>query len=154
MADSSGNSRFDPRPEQPSGETLKSSGPMLRWFSVLFLILIVLGIYVLALRRSEHQVLAQQVRIACVQARDCVARLTGKELPTFKFALEKSKAKVVGKSMAREATVEQLPVMAGQGKIDNILALAGIQLAAVGGGEQVVHLVFVRRLVRAAGTVQ
>ena len=30
--------------------------------------------------------------------------LSGKELPTFKFALEKSKAKVIGKNTAREAT--------------------------------------------------
>src|SRR4051812_37495127 len=39
--------------------------------------------------------------------------LSGKELPTFKFALEKSKAKVIGKSTAREATVEQLPISKG-----------------------------------------
>jgi oxalate decarboxylase len=34
--------------------------------------------------------------------------LSGKDLPTFKFALEK--AKVIGKSTAREATVTQLPI--------------------------------------------
>src|SRR6266849_2560243 len=39
--------------------------------------------------------------------------LSDKELPTFKFALEKSKAKVIGKSTAREATVEQLPISKG-----------------------------------------
>jgi oxalate decarboxylase len=39
--------------------------------------------------------------------------LGGKDLPTFKFALEKSKAKVIGKSTAREATVEQLPISKG-----------------------------------------
>src|SRR5262249_46981737 len=39
--------------------------------------------------------------------------LAGKELPAFKFALEKSKAKVDGKSSAREATVEQLPISKG-----------------------------------------
>src|SRR3954468_18109433 len=39
--------------------------------------------------------------------------VSGKELPTFKFALEKSKAKVIGKSSAREATVEQLPISKG-----------------------------------------
>src|SRR6266404_3028946 len=39
--------------------------------------------------------------------------LTGKELPTFKFCLEKSKAKVIGGSTAREATVEQLPISKG-----------------------------------------
>src|SRR6202161_4690453 len=39
--------------------------------------------------------------------------LAGKELPTFKFALEKSEAKVMGKSWAREATVTQLPISKG-----------------------------------------
>src|SRR5438105_6456767 len=39
--------------------------------------------------------------------------VSGKELPTFKFALEKSRAKVIGKSTAREATVEQLPISKG-----------------------------------------
>jgi oxalate decarboxylase len=36
--------------------------------------------------------------------------LAGKELPTFKFELEKSKGKVVGNSFGKEATVEQLPI--------------------------------------------
>src|SRR3954452_15654995 len=39
--------------------------------------------------------------------------VSGKELPTFTFALEKSRAKVIGKSTAREATVEQLPISRG-----------------------------------------
>jgi len=39
--------------------------------------------------------------------------LAGKELPTFKFALEKSRGKVVGKSYGKEATVEQLPISKG-----------------------------------------
>src|SRR5271166_4152449 len=39
--------------------------------------------------------------------------LSGKDLPTFKFELEKSEAKVIGKSTAREATVEQLPISKG-----------------------------------------
>src|SRR6202035_1269313 len=39
--------------------------------------------------------------------------LSGKELPTFKFELEKSEAKVIGKSIAREATVVQLPISKG-----------------------------------------
>jgi oxalate decarboxylase len=34
-------------------------------------------------------------------------------LPTFKFALEKSKGRVIGKSTAKEATVEQLPISKG-----------------------------------------
>src|SRR6266702_3953043 len=39
--------------------------------------------------------------------------LSGKDLPTFKFALEKSKGKVIGKSYGKEATVEQLPISKG-----------------------------------------
>jgi oxalate decarboxylase len=39
--------------------------------------------------------------------------LSGKELPTFKFALEKSKGKVIGGSSGKEATVEQLPISKG-----------------------------------------
>ena len=39
--------------------------------------------------------------------------VSGKELPTFKFALEKSKGRVIGRSTAKEATVEQLPISKG-----------------------------------------
>ena len=39
--------------------------------------------------------------------------LSGKELPTFKFELEKSKGKVIGNSFGKEATVEQLPIAKG-----------------------------------------
>src|SRR5262249_19093895 len=39
--------------------------------------------------------------------------LEGKELPTFKFALEKSEGKVIGKSSGKEATVKQLPISRG-----------------------------------------
>src|SRR5579863_3485795 len=39
--------------------------------------------------------------------------VSGKELPTFKFALEKSEGKVIGKSYGKEATVEQLPISKG-----------------------------------------
>ncbi len=39
--------------------------------------------------------------------------LAGKELPTFKFALEKSTGKVIGNSFGKEATVEQLPISKG-----------------------------------------
>ena len=39
--------------------------------------------------------------------------LSGKELPTFKFTLEKSEGKVVGNSFGKEATVEQLPISKG-----------------------------------------
>ena len=46
--------------------------------------------------------------------------LSGKTLPTFKFALEKSKGRVIGKSTAKEATVEQLPISKG---------IAGVSMA-------------------------
>jgi oxalate decarboxylase len=39
--------------------------------------------------------------------------LSEKELPNFKFALEKSEGKVSGKSYAKEATVKQLPISKG-----------------------------------------
>src|SRR3954467_5507209 len=39
--------------------------------------------------------------------------VAGKELPTFKFALEKSEGKVIGNSYGKEATVEQLPISKG-----------------------------------------
>jgi len=39
--------------------------------------------------------------------------LSGDELPTFKFALEKSTGKVIGNSYGKEATVLQLPISKG-----------------------------------------
>jgi oxalate decarboxylase len=39
--------------------------------------------------------------------------LSGNELPTFKFALEKSQGKVIGGSFGKEATVTQLPISTG-----------------------------------------
>src|SRR5450432_2700193 len=39
--------------------------------------------------------------------------LSEKELPTFKFALEKSEGKVIGGSSGKEATVTQLPISKG-----------------------------------------
>jgi len=39
--------------------------------------------------------------------------LSGKELPTFKFALERSEGRVMGGSYGKEATVEQLPISKG-----------------------------------------
>jgi oxalate decarboxylase len=39
--------------------------------------------------------------------------LSGSELPTFKFALEKSQGKVIGNSYGKEATVTQLPISKG-----------------------------------------
>src|SRR5947209_19350106 len=56
--------------------------------------------------------------------------VAGKELPTFKFALEKSKAKVIGKSFAREATVEQLPISKG---------IAGVSMGLEPGAMRELH---------------
>jgi oxalate decarboxylase len=56
--------------------------------------------------------------------------LAGKELPTFKFALEKSKGKVIGKSTAREATVEQLPISKG---------IAGVSMKLAPGDMRELH---------------
>src|SRR5437763_16839456 len=39
--------------------------------------------------------------------------LSGKELPAFKFELEKSKGKVLGNSFGKEVTVDQLPISKG-----------------------------------------
>src|SRR6201998_374027 len=39
--------------------------------------------------------------------------LSGDQLPTFKFALEKSTGKVIGGSSGKEATVTQLPISKG-----------------------------------------
>src|SRR5579871_6873741 len=39
--------------------------------------------------------------------------VSGSELPTFKFALEKSQGKVIGNSYGKEATVTQLPISKG-----------------------------------------
>src|SRR5262245_26437379 len=36
--------------------------------------------------------------------------VSGDDLPTFKFALEKSEGKVIGGSYGKEATVKQLPI--------------------------------------------
>src|ERR1700722_18837646 len=56
--------------------------------------------------------------------------VSGKELPTFKFALEKSKGHVVGKSSAKEATVLQLPISKG---------IAGVSMGLEPGGMRELH---------------
>jgi oxalate decarboxylase len=48
--------------------------------------------------------------------------LADKELPTFKFPLEKSEGKVQGKSSAREATVRQFPISKGIAGVSMTLA--------------------------------
>ena len=52
--------------------------------------------------------------------------LAGKELPTFKFALEKSEGKVIGGSSGKEATVKQLPISKG---------IAGVSMRLEPGGD-------------------
>jgi len=56
--------------------------------------------------------------------------LAGKELPTFKFALEKSEGKVIGNSYGKEATVEQLPISKG---------LAGVSMRLEPGAMRELH---------------
>ena len=56
--------------------------------------------------------------------------LGGKELPTFKFALEKSVGKVVGKSSGKEATVLQLPISKG---------IAGVSMTLEPGAMRELH---------------
>src|SRR5437763_401683 len=55
---------------------------------------------------------------------------SGKELPTFKFALEKSKGHVVGKSTAKEATVEEFPISKG---------IAGVSMGLEPGAMRELH---------------
>jgi oxalate decarboxylase len=56
--------------------------------------------------------------------------LDGKELPTFRFALEESEGKVVGGNSAREATVKQLPISKG---------IAGVSMRLEPGGLRELH---------------
>ncbi|HEY7154456.1 MAG TPA: cupin domain-containing protein [Gemmataceae bacterium] len=56
--------------------------------------------------------------------------LDGDELPTFRFALEKSSAKVIGGNSAREVTVKQLPISKG---------IAGVSMRLEPGGMRELH---------------
>jgi oxalate decarboxylase len=56
--------------------------------------------------------------------------VSGKELPSFKYAMEKGEAKVVGKSSAREATVEQFPISKG---------IAGVSMTLEPGAMRELH---------------
>jgi oxalate decarboxylase len=56
--------------------------------------------------------------------------VSGKELPSFKFALEKSKGRAVGKSTAKEATVEQFPISKG---------IAGVSMSLEPGAMRELH---------------
>ena len=83
--------------------------------------------------------------------------ISGKELPTFKFALEKSEGKVIGKNSAKEATVLQLPISKGiagvsmrLGRADARTALArnGGRMGVRGHGPGADHGPRARRLCR------
>jgi oxalate decarboxylase len=56
--------------------------------------------------------------------------LSEKELPTFKFALEKSRGRVLGKNTAKEATVKQFPISRG---------IAGVSMGLEPGGMRELH---------------
>jgi oxalate decarboxylase len=56
--------------------------------------------------------------------------LSDKELPTFKFALEKSKGRVSGQNYAKEATVNQLPISKG---------IAGVTMRLAPGAMRELH---------------
>src|SRR5260370_11007650 len=56
--------------------------------------------------------------------------LSDKELPTFKFALEKSKGRVSGQNKAKEATVRELPISKG---------IAGVTMGLVPGAMRELH---------------
>lgn len=56
--------------------------------------------------------------------------LSGEELPTFKFALEKSEGKVIRNSYGKEATVAQLPISKG---------LAGVSMRIEPGAMRELH---------------
>src|SRR5215470_15291920 len=56
--------------------------------------------------------------------------LSGDDLPTFKFALEKSEGKVIGGSSGKEATVKQLPISKG---------IAGVSMRLEAGAMRELH---------------
>ena len=53
--------------------------------------------------------------------------LSGKELPTFKFALEKTKPKVIGGNTTREASVAEFPLSKGMAGVSMELAPGGMR---------------------------
>jgi oxalate decarboxylase len=57
-------------------------------------------------------------------------RFSEKELPDFKYSLEKSKAKVMGKNTAREATVAEFPISKG---------IAGVSMELAPGAMRELH---------------
>jgi RND family efflux transporter MFP subunit len=66
MSEFSTEPQHPPQHEELSRDPRKGRGPLLRWFSMLFIILLVLGIYIFLQRRTEHRVLAQQTESTAV----------------------------------------------------------------------------------------
>ena len=60
MSEISTESRAATQNTEGSGRTSGGRGPLLRWFFVLFLVFLALGVYALLQRRTEHRVLAEQ----------------------------------------------------------------------------------------------
>src|ERR1700688_2795464 len=60
MSEISSNPHDSSRQQESADVSTGGRGPMLRWFFVLFLIFVVLGVYIFVQRRTEHQVLAEQ----------------------------------------------------------------------------------------------
>jgi oxalate decarboxylase len=71
------------------------------------------------------------IRADAAEANDQAGAGAGdEELPTFRFALDESRAKVVGGNSAREATVKQLPISKG---------IAGVSMRLEPGGLRELH---------------
>src|ERR1700688_1311388 len=60
MSEISSNPHDSSRQQESADVSTGGRGPMLRWFFVLFLIFVVLGVYIFVQRKTEHQVLAEQ----------------------------------------------------------------------------------------------
>jgi oxalate decarboxylase len=87
-----------------------------------------LGSTLAAAGLREEEVMAQPAPNTTANQPDPL--LDGEELPTFRFALEKSEAKVQGGNSAREATVKQLPISKG---------IAGVSMRLEPGGMRELH---------------
>jgi oxalate decarboxylase len=87
-----------------------------------------LGSTVAAAGLTAAELAAQPIPNATANKPDPL--LDGDELPTFRFALEKSEAKVIGGNSAREATVKQLLISKG---------IAGVSMRLEPGGMRELH---------------
>ncbi|MGH7170981.1 MAG: cupin domain-containing protein [Gemmataceae bacterium] len=83
------------------------------------------GSAVAAAGMAGFEATAQPIPTATVNKPDSL--LDGDELPTFRFALEKSEGKVIGGNSAREATVKQLPISKGIAGVSMRLEVGGIR---------------------------